>query len=349
MLTRKQFLITLAACGVQAAPLELSNGPFALNVSAGPHGVWLNRLIAKPVSENLLLANPEAAVLRSGTAILPEGGAWFFSVLPESGTVSRSLSSIEIHGIQLGPESAPIARENWLLTIDGTTLTWRIDRQFLRDIRIVADRTPALVIRTVDRNGFLQIPGFLDIGVLLEGAKMFPLHVGGTEQYEALSTQRRQVIRFSPSGLTLESTLETGLFSFAKPFADGTSAYVVLGSETVDRTRGMETRTAAARQRQRWTLRIPETENLPFLLELPDQFLASESRSFATVHNQWMGWLFGNNPASVPVLQEVAWFPMIQSIYPRVAATLQPLEKELLFFARNAVEQDGFVMPRWGD
>ncbi len=169
------------------------------------------------------------------------------------------------------------------------SLTWRIDRQFLRDIRICGGIVLRRSIRTVDRNGFLQIPGFLDIGMLLDGAKMFPLHVGGTEQYEALSTQRRQVIRFSPSGLTLESTLETGLFSFAKPFADGTSAYVVLGSETVDRTRGMETRTAGARQRQRWTLRVSESEKIPFLLELPDQFLASESRRFATVHNQWMG------------------------------------------------------------
>ncbi len=109
--SQRQFLITLAACGQLL--LELSNGAFAISVSAGPHGVWLNRLMAKPVSENLLLANPDAAVC-SSTATLPEGGEWFFSVLPESGTVSRSLSSIEIHGIQLGPESAPIARENWL-------------------------------------------------------------------------------------------------------------------------------------------------------------------------------------------------------------------------------------------
>lgn len=348
MLTRKQFLMTLAASGARAAPLELSNSLFSLSVSAGPRGVWLDRLTAKPVSENLLFSAPEAAILRSGTAILPEGGQWFFSTLPNSGKVSRSSSRIEIHGIQLGPESAPMAREDWQLTVDGKTLTWRVDREFLRDVRIVADRLPALVIRTVERGRFLQIPGFLDTGMRLNGTRMFPLHAGGTEQYEALSTQRAQTIRFSPSGLGLESTLETGHFSMAKPFADGTSTSVSLGSESVDRSRGTEPRTAGMRQRQIWTLRIPENANVPFQLDLPDQFLAGQSRNFATVHNQWMGWLFGNNPASVPVLQEMAWFPMIQSIYPRDAATIQPLEKELVFFAEHGIEEDGFVLPRWG-
>ena len=127
MLTRKQFLITLAACGARAAPLELSNDWFVAGVSAGPRGVWLDRLTAKPVSENLLFSDPNDAILRSGTDILPEGGQWFFSLLPNSGNVSHSSSRIEIHGIQLGPESAPIAREDWQLTVDGKTLTWRIE------------------------------------------------------------------------------------------------------------------------------------------------------------------------------------------------------------------------------
>jgi hypothetical protein len=78
MLTRKQFPMTLAACA-QAAPLELSNDSFVLSVSAGPHGVWLGRLTAKPVSENLLFGDSDA-ILRSGTAILPEGGSTGFEI-----------------------------------------------------------------------------------------------------------------------------------------------------------------------------------------------------------------------------------------------------------------------------
>jgi hypothetical protein len=60
-----------------------------------------------------------------------------------------------------------------------------------------------------------------------------------------------------------------------------------------------------------------------------------------------MGWLFGNNPASTPVLQEMAWYPMIQSLYPVNRDTTEALNKELLFFASSAMEPDGFVMPRW--
>jgi hypothetical protein len=61
-----------------------------------------------------------------------------------------------------------------------------------------------------------------------------------------------------------------------------------------------------------------------------------------------MGWIFGNNSGSVPVLQEMGWFPMIQSIYLRNPETLEALEKELIFFAEQGIEPDSFVMPRWG-
>jgi hypothetical protein len=61
-----------------------------------------------------------------------------------------------------------------------------------------------------------------------------------------------------------------------------------------------------------------------------------------------MGWQFGNNPASVPVLQEMAWFPMIQSLYPRTPSTERALTKELLFFAAAGIEESGYVLPRWG-
>lgn len=349
MLTRKQFLQVVGALAAPGArPLELANESFHLNLAAGPRGVWLDRLTLAGVEDNLVFANAEAGILRSGTGLLPQGGTWHFSRLASSSSASASRSKLRVNGIQLGPESEPIARENWEIALAGDTLTWRIDREFLRDVRLAADRFPALVVRTVDRNRFLQIPGFLDTAMILNGTKMFPLHVPGREHFEAVTPGRAQVVRFAPAGAALESRLETGFFSYAKPFADGTSPSVALGAETVDRRRAAEARQAGLRQTQLWTLRLAGNLAAPFQLDMPDRFLAEQSRNFASVHNQWMGWLFGNNPASVPVLQEMGWFPMIQGIYPRNPATLAALEKELVFFAESGIAEDGFVMPRWG-
>ena len=42
--------------------------------------------------------------------------------------------------------------------------------------------------------------------------------------------------------------------------------------------------------------------------------LSEDIQVFLRVQNLWSGWLFGNNPASTPVLQEMAYFSWIQSI-----------------------------------
>jgi Glycosyl-hydrolase family 116, catalytic region len=348
MMTRKLFLQSIAALASPAAnALTLANESFHVTVAAGSQGVWVDRF-APGTLGSLVFGNAAEGMLRSGTALLPRGGEWHFARLPQSGSAVANGSFICVDGIVLGPESAPIARENWELTLAGDLLTWRIVRVWLRDIVLTADRFPALVFRTVERGQFLQIPGFLDTGMVLDGAKMFPLHSLGAAQYEALSDRRAQTIRLAPSGLALESKLESGLFSYAKPFSDGTSPVVAIGAECVDRARGPEARQAGTRQTQVWTLRLSRTPETLFELEIPDRLLAEQSRSFAAVHDQWMGWLFGNNPASVPVLQELAWFPMIQGIYRQNPATLEALEKEILFFADYGIQPDGFVMPRWG-
>ncbi len=348
MMTRKLFLQSIAALASPArGALTIENPSFRVAVVAGSQGVWVDRF-APGALDSLVVENPAEGLLRSGTALLPLGGEWHFARLPESGAAASAESSIRVNGILLGPESDPIARENWELTLAGDLLTWRIDREWLRDVVLAADRFPALVFKTSDRHRFLPIPGFLDTGMVLDGTKMFPLPVRGAGQYEALSARREQSIRLAPSGLALESSLQAGLFSYAKPFADGTSPVVALGAECVDRALGPQSRHAGTSQTQVWTLRLSRTPTTLFELEIPDRFLAEQTRDFAAVHNQWMGWFFGNNPASVPVLQEMAWFPMIQGIYRQSPATLEALEKELLFFADSGTQPDGFVMPRWG-
>lgn len=343
MLTRKRFL-QAAAAGVLAPadlPLEIASGAFRVRLSAGPRGVFIEHLSPAGTIET-------RGPLRSGTALLPRGGAWQSSRLPDSGQAEAGGSRLRVTGIELGPESEPFARENWELSVAGDTLTWHIDREFLRDVQLAADRFPAVVLRTVENGRFLDIPGFVDPDMRLNGTKAFPLSVPGAEHYEVLSPNRAQTLRLAPSGAILANAFETGLFSYAKPFADGTSATVAFGVETVDPEKGPAPRSKENRQTQVWTLRLLKDDPLPFDLSLPEASLGGWSRSFAAVHNQWMGWHFGNNPGSVPVLQEMAWFPMIQSLYPHTPSTARALTKELLFFAHSAVESDGYVLPRWG-
>ena len=326
MPTRRSFLQTATAAVAAPRDLTISNSSFTLSVEAGPRGVWIDKLTPAGVSENLLYSSPGEAVLRSGTALLPEGGQWCFSRLGAAGRAEATANRIRVEGVLLGPESAPIARETWELTLEGASFRWRIEREFLHDVALAATRFPALVVRTHGGKRFLEVPGFLDTSMQLDGIRMWPLHMPGAEHYEALSARRAQILRFAPSGIGLESSFETGLFSYAKPFADGTSGAVGIGAETVDRARGASRHTAGSRQTQVWDLRLVADASVPFDLALPDRFLGEQSRSLASVHNQWMGWLFGNNPASVPVLQEMGWYPMIQSIYPRNPATLEALE-----------------------
>ena len=349
MMSRKQFLLTLTAVGASAEPLwEASSEFFKIAVATDEHGVWLSRFIPAGVTHNLTYEKTSKGIERSCTGILPANGQWWFSELPSSGNVSCDGQKIRVAGIQLGPASNPIARENWSLRVSGDTLTWQVEREFLRDVHLVADRFPVLVFRIAAGGHYLEIPGFLDTSLQLDGTSMFPLHASGVEHYEAISPRRVQGIHLAPSGITFESTLKTGFFSYAKRFADGTAGNVALGAGTVNRTKGPEARTKETRETQLWTLRRSSAATAEFDLVLPDQFLAEQSRSFANVHNQWMGWLFGNNPASVPVLQELAWFPMVQSVFSKNAESLEAMAKELLFFSDHGVEADGFVFPRWG-
>jgi hypothetical protein len=148
----------LGALAVRAArPLELANESFHVTLTAGPQAVSLDSLTLAGIEDSLVFANAGEGSLRSGTGLLPQGGVWHFSRLPWSGSASANGSKLRVSGIQLGPESEHIVRENWELTRSGDTLTWRIDRESLRDGRLSADRFPAIVIRTVEQNRFLQI------------------------------------------------------------------------------------------------------------------------------------------------------------------------------------------------
>lgn len=279
---------------------------------------------------------------RTGTAILPAGGRW--AVSDREAVLERSGD----YDVLVGEGDAPLARERWWIESEPGAIRWRIRREYLRDVRVEADRFPALVLSTRKRKGFGDIPGFLDPDAALSGTAAFPLKAGKQEWYEMISPRRAQVLHFAPSGTAVDSELESGFFSFAKPASDGTVGALSVGGESVDRRRGLVERRKGDVQTQTWTLRARlNTGAAPFRLELPERPLAEEARSLAAVHNQWMGWLFGNNPGSVPILHEMGWYPMIESLYARDEAYRRAVEKQLLFFADSGVEASGYPFPRW--
>jgi hypothetical protein len=378
--------------------ITLRNDLFHIRFHVGADGVWIDDLRLNqehsrpgaPFTESLLPLEPKAPELRSGTAILLEGSAgeaakWQGShaALPlkiKGGETDEGVYWLRIDDVLLGPEDTPVARERWDFELDGDVFWWSIDRRLLRDARVIADRFPALVLRTTAteptapggpaRSHYTEIAGYLDPAMEIQGKAGFP----EGEWYEAVSppherTERQahglrealgrlgfsvppptppQLIALSPSGVALQSWLDTGSFSYAKPASDGTVAAVAIGAETVDRRSGAETRRKGTKQKQEWTLRLGANLGAsPLELSLPDKFLTEQVQSFAAVHNQWMGWMMGNNPASVPILHEMAWYPMIQSVYAVIPTAQAALEKQLLFFAETGVEPNGYVWPRW--
>ena len=360
---RRQFLKALPALSsVYRSALSSATGdplielrsPFMrVTVVTDRDGVWLSGFYLKRAkfdevsfTKSIWTSN----LLRStgsGSALLPEGMEWQAGHLGPNGSVISGNSSVHITGILIGPDTTPVARETWTISLNHDTLTWRIEREFLRQITLQADRFPCLTMRTK-----AEIASFLDPAAHLQSPGLFPLRA--PSMGEMTSSTRIQQLHLSPSGLVLESTMKTGYFSFAKDATEGTVAAIVIGSETVDRVQGKnELRRAGTRQVQEWTLRrLEDAPLVPFQLHLPDDELARQTRNFADVHNQWMGWMVGNNPASVSCLGELSFFPMCQSIYVADPITQSSFDKQLEFFVNAAVDStafdpEGHVLPYW--
>ncbi len=356
--TRRVFLYS-AASTLLAAPAEpgheLRNDAMRLELHAGPEGVYLASLAlnrdpgwpGQGFSGNLLPGKADTTLLRSGTAILVEGSGWHGSRMPDPSKVTAGPGWLRLEGIELGPAERPIAREEWSLELGAAGLRWRITRMFLEACRLTADRFPALVFSTQAGGGrYSEIPGFLDTEMRLDGIKGFPVEVSA-QWYEVVSPRREESIHFAPSNLKAKVRLTSGFFSYAKAVADGTASAVTLGAESVDRTGPGKAYEPGAVEKQEWSFAPDPIDGSALDVQLPDRFLNTQLISFAGVYNQWMGWIFGNNPASTPCLHEMGWFPMIHGIRWANPELQRAAERELDFFARTGVDENGYVMPRW--
>ncbi len=357
-ITRRVFLCSTAsmllAAGEQPGH-ELADNGMRLELHAGTDAVYLSSLAlnrdagwpGQGFSRNLLPAKADTVLLRSGTAIQVEGSGWHGSRMADPSRVTSGPGWFRVEEIFLGPGERPLVKEEWKIELGKSGLRWQIKRIFLEECRLTADRFPSLVFWTQGANEtYAEIPGFLDTEMRLDGIKGFAVDVQA-QWYEVVSSKREQSIHFSPSNLNAQIRISTGTFNYAKAVADGTASAVTLGAESVDRTNVSEERKRGAVQIQDWSFALAPASSGGLDVQLPDAKLTTQLTSFAGVYNQWMGWMFGNNPASTPCLHEMAWFPMIHGIQRTNAELQRASERELEFFARTGVEPNGYVYPRW--
>jgi hypothetical protein len=356
--TRRVFFYSTAATLLVAAEQpghELHSADMRLDLHASTDAVYvaslaLNREAGWPgqgFSRNLLPAKAEGALLRSGTAIQVAGSGWHGSRMAHPSTITSGPGRLRVEGVLLGPAERPLATEEWTIELDASGLRWQITRTFLEDCRLTADRFPALVFWTQAANEtYSEIPGFLDDQMKLDGIKGFPVDVKA-QWYEVISSRREQNIHFAPSNLNAKIRLSTGGFNYAKAVADGTASAVTLGAESVNRLHASEPRSRGQVQTQDWSFSLTPVSDGGLDVHLPDADLNTQLISFAGVYNQWLGWIYGNNPASTPCLHEMGWFPLIHGIQRSNSELQRVSEHELEFFARTGVEPNGYVYPRW--
>jgi len=67
---------------------------------------------------------------------------------------------------------------------------------------------------------------------------------------------------------------------------------------------------------------------------LPNATLDAQMNVLFNTQYQLMGWIMGNNPASVPCLHEMAWWPMMASTLDAGSVAFSAMQKELSFFSR---------------
>eukprot|EP01013_Petalomonas_cantuscygni_P003624 TRINITY_DN13838_c0_g1_i1.p1 TRINITY_DN13838_c0_g1~~TRINITY_DN13838_c0_g1_i1.p1 ORF type:complete len:904 (+),score=112.54 TRINITY_DN13838_c0_g1_i1:187-2898(+) len=249
-----------------------------------------------------------------------------------------------------------------------------------------------------------QVAGFLDTDLEMSGATRPRSGLAGSsasgmlwgDRWDGLymfhTPSTAETFKLAPSGAAIVANLSVtrgprgapgrvGHF-YAKRPCDGTCGSYVLGVAVTDPMGTSMRREAGMVEDVSWGLRlevpsfvgdvIRPTSRLA--VSMAEEDLLGLTLAFADVHNQWMGFIFGNNPASSPCIHEMAFFAWIQQVYAawedpvppagaRIdttaamapaanAATRIPsfvaLTKFVDFVAfRGTNRQTGYVMPRW--
>ena len=261
-------------------------------------------------------------------------------------------TSVTLAGLSAGGATAA---ETWSLQLlNASAFSFSVARVWAAGaVDLIADRfafsfstTGGLPIHSE------QIPGFVDLDMFLNDTSTGGFDIGNSA-FEFLSPNARQFLRFTPTGalFVVEGSATLGgaplpaLFSFAKPFADGTT-WCSVGYETIDPRSGAPRAAPAPGTAQTLTVtfHLVETDIPvdgqglgPFPLmdvALPNTTLQAQMAQLLGAQYQLLGWVMGNNPASTPCLHEMAWWPMMASVFPASSVVaVKAMQKELSFFA----------------
>jgi hypothetical protein len=299
-----------------------------------------------------------SATQNGGTILVPAGlagsGAGAVSALCNAGcavTATPALASIT--NLTLSIDDEVVAVETWALSlINASAFAFTVDR-------VWSGAGPALA---VDRVAFSfrttgglplhseQIPGFVDLAMFYNDTSTGGFDIGNAA-FEYLSPSSTEYVRFTPTGAlfvvdgaaTVDGESSPVMFSFAKPFADGT-AWINMGFETIDPRAGpRHALPAGTTQRLTMTFHQIETDvpttgagagNFPALsVSLPNATLNTQMNVLFSTQYQLLGWLIGNNPGSVSCLHEMAWWPLMASTLDAGSLAFGAMKKELSFFA----------------
>ena len=249
---------------------------------------------------------------------------------------------------------ALLATETWTLTLQNdSAVSWRVDRVWAAAGAGVSVDRFGLSLATTGGQPIhsQQIPGFVDLGMFFNETSTGGFDIGNGA-FEYLSAQSRQFVRFTPTGAlfviegasAVDGVAAPLLWSFAKPFADGTT-WCSIGFESVDPRGGARPAFAAGTtQRLEMTLHLVETDvptdgpgagPFPALtVALPNATLHAQMMTLFSSQYQLMGFILGNNPASSPCLHEQAWWPMMASALDAGSVAFAAMQQELSFFAK---------------
>ena len=272
----------------------------------------------------------------------------------------ESPASVTLTGIELADPAAAgggaiVATEAWTLRqLNDSAFSFEVRRTWTAAAEALSVDRVAIALRTT---GGLpihseQIPGFVDLDVFVNASSTGGFDLGNGA-FEFLSPNAQQFVRFTPTGAlfvvegaaTLGGAAVPVFFSFAKPFADGT-ADCSIGFELIDPRTGPRNAPANGTvEVVTLTFNSVETDiptggaaglgPFPRMdVALANASLQAQMETLMGAQYQLLGWLMGNNPASVPCLHEMAWWPMMSSVFPSASRmAVRAMQQELSFFA----------------